>query len=1442
MRAAAVSLLFLAPALRAFSPAIAEGDGLRIEIPGQPPWTQLEAPREVPVLLANRSAVPLRGTVRIGLTDDWRVDGEDEQPFELAPGAAAQANFAIVAGRGTYAAHYPIHATAEFEAGGDAVSLHAVLVVEAQPPVTALGRAADRTLTALRGAVRVDGELSEWADAAPVDLGLADATLGAPEATDFSARAMLLWDNTALYLAVQATDDRLDGSDTASRDLVDSDYVRLTLSPLAPAGRTDGLLGADDLVLAIAPGAELVKLVTYEGAGRAAFEVAAVTLAVGTDAAGWRLEAAIPWTALGRTPAAGDTWAANLQLGDSDGAGRRAELCLGGTRGEYWKDPRQMVPLRFSAATRDESGAALPLTQVPARGRLALARLRPGRVVIDRFDGESYPLAYGAVNDEATRANWSPSTTATRGESRLAIGFHPPWSGGLKGTVAGDYRLALPETTPLTLTVGLAIRDQGADEPPSDGVTFRVLAAPEGGEFASLFERHTAAKAWDEVEVDLSAYAGQVITLRLLGDPGPDRDTTCDSAFWGGPVLRAGPEPPSESEAERAERASQARQAARAALAGRGPSSSWRVEGEAGTVGIAVIPGPRGLLDAQIALAGEGGELLFDGFAAEVDGAPLGELLDGEDSVRSAATERRPDAPLEVQHRFRSGEQAGVALARVEATAQGLRIAWSMPGVERTPRGEPWFTRLGLGPCDAEPFRVYFGHGHVLQGTPRFSLGYGGFTLSTRYAGVEYAGNLALVTACDPIPDRLEHDQARRHTALVASGDVTFDLIASTGGAFAGARAWRLLADLPAGPGVADIRGKMCIDQWGGDYGQAARDLELATAYGLDQAVFVKHVWQRWGYDYRLPDIYPPAGDRADFDAMAAAAKLNGRLFALHDNYIDFYPDAEGFTYDAIEFRRDGQPQRAWLNEGRDAQSYRWLPTTFWPYLERNLRLVEDNLDPSSYFIDVFSAMAPHDCYDRAGRFITKTVETEWWARSFDRTREVIGGPTISEAGHDALIGHLDAAQADHLTVDPQGGQFNLAQPYEQWDRVPWFDMGHHGKFVLFAGGLGSRYAGGRPAALHGYGSDDYLSLTVLGGRTPMCDGPFGRATVMTYWLLQPICAELERQEMLAHAFVGDSVRRQRVSWSDGEVTVNRGPEDLSVGGVTMPEYGFVARAGELRADITRREGVISAFSSAPGVIFADARPPDRYAPRRAAIAAEVTDFERVGARGFRLALRVRVDRPGPAGHQLFVHLCGPAAMLPDWQANSDILFQAGSDWRPEFATQVGERTVTIAGELPAALLPGELAIKFGLYHPQSGSRLPLRAPAFDDARHDGGRLVVEGTGAATGLTWQSAGAPGSLPRTNAERRVLDFGPVATNSAVRLLHGEGAWRLLMLPGSAPATVLLRLDQLGAAGRRPAAVEQLETDGSVVGPASYRQEGDRLTIETGDQAFGYRIVW
>ena len=774
--------------------------------------------------------------------------------------------------------------------------------------------------------------------------------------------------------------------------------------------------------------------------------------------------------------------------------------------------------------------AAVAARQTPAL-RQRLAAPARGALQLDKLDMFQVTIAVHGREPEVKPAGWSGSDRETggtfafsevnRGDLRQAINVHPPYRRGW-GQVWADCRIQLPPSGPIGLQFATAIRDVDLTrEPPSDGVQFEVYVKS-GQDFTRLFTRFSKATRWEPARVDLSAFAGREVTLRLVTDPGPAHDTTCDSSFWSTPVLFCGAPPALETAGAKQARRAQAVASARSALAGNAPEWAWKLESSAGTHGAAVVPGPAGISDAFIALSDGRRDLVLEGFAVQIDQLPLGPPQHAALCDKVAARFRQGRGVLD-QDLLVLGKTVGM---RTEVWAEhgALRFAFAMPEAKRDARGTPRFTLLALGPASEAATRVYAGFGNVIENPGRFELFANGFQLATRHVGADYAGGLSLVQASDVFPDLFSVNPEKKIYSLHTHHDATISLVPSARGALAAARAYRLISGFRPAGGVAGIQGKMCLDQWGGDYAEAARGLDRAARYGVTDAVFVKHDWQRWGYDYRLPDIFPPHGSLPDFLAMAEACKRHGILFAPHDNYIDFYPDADGYSYRHIVFNADGTPQKAWFNPGRDAQSYRWLPQAFDPWLDRNLKLVKDSFAPTAYFVDVFSAIAPMDYYDREGRFHTKAECAAHWSAAFDKIRRTLGGraPTISEAGHDALIGHLDAGESDHGGWMPAGGSyFGWRLPAADAERVPWHDMASHGAFVLLAGGLGNRYAGADneyPApAMHGYASDDYLTTTVLGGRNPMCDGPFSRQAVMTYWLLHDRLRRTQRSAKCWH-------------------------------------------------------------------------------------------------------------------------------------------------------------------------------------------------------------------------------------------------------------------------------------------------------------------------------------
>jgi len=1059
----------------------------------------------------------------------------------------------------------------------------------------------------------------------------------------------------------------------------------------------------------------------------------------------------------------------------------------------------------------------------------------PGRISLKSLENALVSYRIGDDDEIITRPlGWRGSDEATgtnvdqayvdRGDQRSVISVHPPWRKGW-GIVWIDYVVQLPDTKEIKFDFATAIRDNTDKEPPSDGVQFQVLVADAGSnEYKLIYDKFSDAKQWESATIDLNQYAGKKINLRLLTSPGPNHNTTCDQAYWADPIIIAGIKPYlEESEQDHIDRVKKNQEQANHALKGKLPQYSWKLQDR---ISAALTPGRFGLIDSILTFATPKGELTIDGFNIEVDGRRIDNWRSGFDVGKW----NLDDDTFRLT--IKDGERNFEIIVRAWNDKGSLRFHFGIEGIERDNKGQPKFTHISLGPINQKVRRLYAGHGNVLEDPGRLTLPYNGFSLSTSYAGFDFANGISLVQATDIPPDSVKISPENGTATLEAHHDLTYTLVPSLDGAFDSAKKYREIINPPISPGVSGIMGRMCLDQWGGNYARASEGIEKAALYGLADSVFVKHVWQRWGYDYRLPDIYPPEGNWEDFIKMVNSCKKNGILFAPHDNYIDFYPDATGFSYKHIIFNDDGTPQRAWFNEGREAQSYRWLSHAFKPWMENNLKLIKEGFSPTSYFIDVFSAIAPMDYYDEKGNFYPKTISMQSWGEAFDRVRMVFdGAPTISEAGHDALLGHLDSAQADHLGWTPENQSWAWNAKANDGERVPWHDMVTHGKFILLAGGLGDRYKGNGSNELHGYGSDDYLSMTVLGGRSPMCDGPFNRNAVMTYWLLHDVCADLAKQDIDKHTFSEDNIHRQIVKFAEGgKVIANRGMTDWEIDGQVLPNYGFIVESGNCRSMVTKRDGIISAYSESPSAIFVDARPPEHFG--RLPIEVEIIRAESLGGRKFALISRWIIQSPFNRQGRTFIHFTNPE-VAPDVE---NIAFQGQFPIGSEEWQKPGVYEIRTESELPANLPLGEYGIRFGIYQPErEGRRFRLTAQSDASGRSIGGSLIF-GDEADNCLSVKLKPAPAdpTLERINQSRKMVRFNGIETNGAFRFLKDKKM--IIPLPESQSFDVVINLSDL-----KISRIEALDENLKRQEDIEYSIDNGHLHFVAKSGFFAYRLV-
>lgn len=1098
---------------------------------------------------------------------------------------------------------------------------------------------------------------------------------------------------------------------------------------------------------------------------------------------------------------------------------------------EHLAHPILVVATSFPSVAPAKPELPWKPVRLAPNSRLALWQIAARRVVVAVLGQppQVMPLGWQGAEPQ-TGGTVHVDQPAAAGQRREGLRMHPPWQKGMVGTVWVEYPVALPPAGPVWLDFANAMTPEGH----SDGVTFRVRVAewdaPAGQLGKVVFERHTAAKTWEAGQADLSPWAGRTVRVQLESHPGPKNNTGWDSCFWAEPTLSAGqpPEPMPFPPAD---------------LAG---SRRLGSVGHAGQFAVHVWPGRRGLLDAPVAFAREGRLLAFRGF--EVRG--LGSRLDDHRCplvLEQVAPE--PDEGLKVRHRFESPLGPFDLLGRLWVEQGVLRARFWL---ENTPSARPWLhvhlEDVGAGPWSQPARQVYAGQGNVIRQPGAFRLGFDGHQLSTSFVGFDFE-NSSVVQGVDLPPDHFEVAPERRHYSLHVPHAQTITFIPGAD-VWEGVKAWRQVNGLKAAGGVQRVAGRFVFDLWGGRYADLAAGLRQSFCYGLTDALAIVHNWQRWGYDYRLPDIFPPnlrLGTLDDMQSLIRTCNQAGVLVAVHDNYIDFYPDAEGFSYEQhIAFHADGRPVRAWLNEHRKAQSYRFRADRVAPFLQRNLKRIAEELAPTAYFIDVWSSIGPYDYWTAEGQFFDRVFTRSTWGEHFAWIRQLLGNraPQISESGHDQLIGWLDGSQANHLRVGKPGTASRWGSwcvwdiPHADAERTPWFDAAHHDRFVQHGAGYPGRYEGGLDSRLHGIYSDDYMSTEVLTGHPPMVSQPFGRDVVRKYWFLAELMQALALRQIDRVEYVGGDLHRQHVMWSgQAEVWVNRGSTDWTVAGHTLPPYGFLAQVpgiqGKVRVALARRDGVITELAQSPNALYVNGRQVvDSKLPIRVAVTGV-----RYAKGGLEMDLQWQADVPIPAGWVPFFHFC---------DAQGEILFQAGHKPARFDAPTQGAFIGHAAAVLPATLLPQQtVELRAGVYHPASGERLSLSGPDDGTRRIRLGTLRLMGqAGQITGVEWQpQRPQPDPLQACqNPEGKPVDFGPVVTCAGVRLMPEENRLLLIPLPRTPAHTeIVLRWDCLPWTLPQPGHLEVLGPDRQVRSRQPVRRDASQIRLTTQPDAFAYRLV-
>ena len=177
---------------------------------------------------------------------------------------------------------------------------------------------------------------------------------------------------------------------------------------------------------------------------------------------------------------------------------------------------------------------------------------------------------------------------------------------------------------------------------------------------------------------------------------------------------------------------------------------------------------------------------------------------------------------------------------------------------------------------------------------------------------------------------------------------------------------------------------------------------------GVDKVAFCSAGWQSGGYDGRFPDIFPidkEIGGEDGLKKFIQEVKDMGYQISAHTNSTDCYSCSRLWDKDMVCIKHDGTLAKNGIWCG--GRAYNLCLKYAWDrFLPKQLEDIAKLGFSGSHYVDVFSCIAPYDCFHPKHK-INKKQAGEIQLEIADKCIELFGGFS-SEGGYDHIIGKLD--------------------------------------------------------------------------------------------------------------------------------------------------------------------------------------------------------------------------------------------------------------------------------------------------------------------------------------------------------------------------------------------------------------------------------------------------
>lgn len=314
-------------------------------------------------------------------------------------------------------------------------------------------------------------------------------------------------------------------------------------------------------------------------------------------------------------------------------------------------------------------------------------------------------------------------------------------------------------------------------------------------------------------------------------------------------------------------------------------------------------------------------------------------------------------------------------------------------------------------------------------------------------------------------------------------------------------------------------------------FNQRAQQLEKIKEAGLEKLYIHTDGWGKLGYDNNHPYILPPcpqAGGWEGLKNLADTCRRLGYIFALHDQYRDFYYTSPVYDKEKAVTRIDGSHPYCSIWDGGEhtflcaSQAPAFVKKTY-------TELEEHDIDVQGAYLDVFSVMWGDECF-HPHHTITREESIKYRGECFDYLNDK-GLIMSSEEPAMQLLDKIALVHHGPYTLRPQEDGLAVGIPvplgslvYHDCILIPWNWWHNWGIPKGESGIMHCALNAGLPY-FHPFNESE----------TDLISDEALKAEIKEVKDLARIQAKLYNKEMVKHEFVG-SFSCQKATYSDGTV------------------------------------------------------------------------------------------------------------------------------------------------------------------------------------------------------------------------------------------------------------------------------------------------------------------